>query len=85
MFYVRKNVWVIVLFETAQKKDEDKRFIYVKITVDGKAVELSTKRRCEQSKWNAHAGRATGTKEATKELNQFLDSFEQHVFHVKVC
>lgn len=66
-----------------QKKEEDTRFIYAKITVDGKAVELSTKRRCEQSRWNAHAGRANGTREATKELNQYLDSFEQQVFQVK--
>ncbi|MFD1257747.1 site-specific integrase [Mucilaginibacter terrae] len=83
MFYVRKNVWVIVLLKQPKNKHENNRFIYLKITVDGKAVEVSTKRRCEQSRWNGHAGRAIGTRESAKELNQFLDSFEQHVFHVK--
>jgi uncharacterized protein YxeA len=83
MFYARKNVWVIVLFKAAQKQTTGQQIYLLKITVDGKAVEVSTKRRYEQSRWNAHAGRANGTKEATKELNQYLDSFEQHVFQVK--
>lgn len=80
---LEKTFGLLFFLKQPKNKEEDNRFIYVKITVDGKAVELSTKRRCEQSRWNAHAGRAIGTKESAKELNQFLDSFEQHVFHVK--
>jgi hypothetical protein len=80
---LEKTFGLLFFLKQPKNKEEDNRFIYVKITVDGKAVELSTKRRCEQSRWNAHAGRTIGTKESAKELNQFLDSFEQHVFHVK--
>lgn len=58
-------------------------FIYLKITVDGKSVELSTKRKCEQARWNSQSGRATGTKEAIKELNLYLDTMAQMVFQAK--
>ncbi|NHA03240.1 site-specific integrase [Mucilaginibacter sp. HC2] len=80
---LEKTFGLLFFLKQPKNKGEDNRFIYLKITVDGKAVELSTKRRCEQSRWNARAGRAVGTKEATKELNQYLDSFEQQVFQVK--
>jgi len=80
---LEKTFGLIFFLKQPKNKDEENRFIYLKITVDGKAVELSTKRRCEQSRWNPRAGRATGTKEASKELNQYLDSFEHQVFQVK--
>jgi hypothetical protein len=80
---LEKKFGLLFFLKQPKNKEEDNRFIYLKITVDGKAVELSTKRRCELSKWNAHSGRANGTKEATKELNQYLDCFEQHIFQVK--
>jgi len=69
MCYVRKTFGLIFFLKQTKNKQEDSRFIYVKITVDGKAVELYTKRRCKLSRWNAHTGRAIGTKEASKELN----------------
>lgn len=57
--------------------------IYVRITVDGKASELSTKRKCHTSAWNAKTGRSTGSKETTKELNHFLDALAQQVYQAK--
>lgn len=74
-----------LLFFLKQTKNanDDLRFIYLKITVDGKSVELSTKRKCEQPKWNSHSGRATGTKESTRELNQYLDTLERMVYNSK--
>ncbi|WP_457130798.1 site-specific integrase [Mucilaginibacter sp. UYNi724] len=57
--------------------------IYLKITVDGAAKELSTKRKCEPSQWNPKAGRAIGTRESTKELNRFLEVMEQSVYRAK--
>ena len=57
--------------------------IYLKITVDGAAKELSTKRKCEPSNWSPRAGRAIGKKESIKELNSFLDVMEQSVYRAK--
>src|ERR1700743_1341718 len=57
--------------------------IYLRITVDGKSSELSTKRKCHTSTWSAKTGRSTGTKEGTRELNAFLDALMQQVYQAK--
>ncbi|MDN5288395.1 MAG: site-specific tyrosine recombinase XerC [Mucilaginibacter sp.] len=57
--------------------------IYLKITIDEAATELSSKRKCEPSQWSGKSGRATGNKESVKELNHYLDSLEQMVFQAK--
>jgi site-specific recombinase XerD len=57
--------------------------IYLRITVDGKSSELSTKRKCHTSTWSAKTGRSTGGKETTRELNSFLDTLTQQVYQAK--
>jgi len=54
--------------------------IYMRITVNGKRSENSTGRECEPSRWNAHAGRANGTKEVTRSLNAYLDDLQKKVY-----
>jgi site-specific recombinase XerD len=48
--------------------------VYMRITVEGKRVEMSAGRECDPAKWNNHAGRAIGAKEEIKSLNNYLDS-----------
>jgi site-specific recombinase XerD len=48
--------------------------IYLRITVSGECKELSIKRICEPSRWNQDAGRASGTKEEARQLNNHLDT-----------
>lgn len=55
--------------------------IYMRITVDAKRTEVSTKRECEPEKWNSSAGRAKGTKEDTRTLNAYLDSLQTKVLN----
>lgn len=50
--------------------------VYMRITVNGKRIDLSAGRDCDPAKWNSHAGRATGTKEEIKALNNYLDSLQ---------
>ncbi|MFD2865484.1 site-specific integrase [Mucilaginibacter antarcticus] len=57
--------------------------IYLKITVNGHPKELSAKRKWDPSKWNSAAGRATGTKEESRELNYYLNTLEQKVYEAK--
>ncbi len=56
--------------------------IYLRITVAGKRAELVTGRESEPSKWVTVAGRATGTKAATKSLNAHLDHLQAKVYEV---
>ncbi|WP_313240248.1 site-specific integrase [Sphingobacterium multivorum] len=60
-------------------KEGAPRFIYLRITVDGKRAELSAGREIEPDKWNSKAGKAIGTKEEKKTLNSFLDKFKSDV------
>ncbi|QEM06653.1 site-specific integrase [Mucilaginibacter rubeus] len=53
--------------------------IYMRITVSGKRADMSAGRECEPVKWNSHAGRAIGTKEEIKSLNNYLDSLQSKV------
>jgi site-specific recombinase XerD len=50
--------------------------IYMRITVNGKRADMSAGRECEPTKWNNHAGRAIGTKEEIRSLNNYLDSLQ---------
>jgi hypothetical protein len=80
---LEKSFGLLFFLKQTKNQNDDLMFIYLKITVDGKSVELSTKRKCEQSRWNSHSGRATGTKEAIRELNLYLDTMAQMVYHAK--
>lgn len=53
--------------------------VYLRITVNGKRAEVSAGRDCQPDRWNTGAGRAVGTKEATKALNTYLDSLQNKV------
>jgi len=57
--------------------------IYLRITVDGTPKELSIKRSCDPVRWNSHAGRASGTKENVKALNNYLNTYQARVFEAK--
>ncbi|MGY4538615.1 site-specific recombinase XerD [Mucilaginibacter sp. UYNi724] len=50
--------------------------IYMRITVSGKRADISVGRDCDPVKWNNQAGRAIGTKEEIKSLNNYLDSLQ---------
>lgn len=54
--------------------------IYLRITISGQRAEVSTGREWHPEKWNASAGRASGTKEDVKALNSYLDTLQGKVY-----
>jgi site-specific recombinase XerD len=54
--------------------------IYLRVTVAGKRAELTTSRSVEPESWVSSAGRAKGTKAATKSLNTYLDNLQAKVY-----
>jgi hypothetical protein len=42
--------------------------IYLRVTVDGKRMEIATKRECEPTKWNSSAGRVWETRSISSYL-----------------
>ena len=54
--------------------------IYMRVSVDGRRIEITTKRECEPEKWKSSAGRQIGQKEEVRSLNAFLDSLQTKVY-----
>ena len=64
-----ENSFGLLFYQKKSKHDKPNAdvVIYLRITVDGPIVELSTKRKCLASIWNAKAGRVDGKTEKVKE------------------
>ena len=57
--------------------------IYVRDTSNKERIEWRCQRNCDPNKWNRQSGRATGNKEAVKELNKYLDATQANIFEVQ--
>lgn len=55
--------------------------IYLKITIDGKPFEISSKRYTIPEKWCSIAKKVNGTSEEAKSLNAYLKTLEQSVYN----
>lgn len=73
LFYVKKSK--ILANGTAP--------IYLRITVDGKPREITTKRHVEPEKWNSATQKVNGNTEEVKALNSYLKTLEQEVFETQ--
>jgi site-specific recombinase XerD len=58
--------------------------VYLRITTDGIPKEISLGRQWEPAKWNAKSGRAIGSKEDSKKLNEFLDTVRSKVYNARL-
>src|SRR5437764_15287083 len=58
--------------------------IYLRITVDEIAKEISTGRQCDPDRWNANACRVYGTKQDVKSLNAYLDTLQAKVHQARL-
>ncbi|GEN73927.1 site-specific integrase [Chryseobacterium lathyri] len=70
LFYIKK----------AKMNAQGEAPIYMRITIDGKISEISTKRTVQPSKWNSQAQSVKGSSEESKSLNFYLKTFEQKVY-----
>ena len=81
--YMEKSFGLFFHLKKENKGDNQKLKVYMRITVNGRHCEISTKRKCNQQNWNVSAGRLNGKSEASKELNAYLDTLQQKVFEAK--
>nr|WP_322626436.1 site-specific integrase [uncultured Flavobacterium sp.] len=61
-------------FLKTPKNQNNIRYIYLRVTVDGLSRETSTKRTWDVLRWDSKVGRAIGTKEDARTLNYFLET-----------
>lgn len=73
LFYVRKS----------KKLANGTAPIYLRITIDGKAKEMTTKRHIEPERWNSTAQKVNGNTEEVKALNAYLKTLEQEVYETQ--
>lgn len=57
--------------------------IYLRITIDGKRIELSTSKFIEQAKWNGATGKVKGTSEEARTLNSYLEIMKTKVLETE--
>ncbi|MGF7042624.1 site-specific integrase [Mucilaginibacter lappiensis] len=72
-----------LLFFLKQSGNEPKKYIYLRITVDGHPVERSTKMQWWENRWDQEKGRATGVKQDAQDLNFYLDTLANKVFQAR--
>ncbi|MBS1566279.1 MAG: site-specific integrase [Bacteroidetes bacterium] len=54
--------------------------IYMRLTIDGKRAEISTKRYVDPDKWDAKAQKLSGKTDEVKAFNSYLKTLEQQVY-----
>ncbi|MCU7552858.1 site-specific integrase [Chitinophagaceae bacterium LB-8] len=54
--------------------------IYLRLTIDGKRADISSKRYIDPKKWNAKAQKVDGKSEETRSVNVYLKTLEQQVY-----
>lgn len=57
--------------------------IYLRITINGTRIELSTSRFVEKTKWNAEAGKMKGSSEEARLINTHLDTLRTKVYETE--
>jgi integrase len=70
LFYVRKS----------KKTKEGLIPIYMRVTIDGKRIEVSTQRYVDPAKWSTQAGKVKGTTEEARSVNNCLDVLKAKVY-----
>jgi site-specific recombinase XerD len=58
--------------------------IYVRLTVDGKRLEFSTKKFIEKSKWSSELAKMKGTTEEARSMNSYLDLMKSKVLDAQM-
>jgi site-specific recombinase XerD len=72
-----------VLFHGKKTKSQNASLlaIYLRVTVDGQRMEISTKRTIEKDKWSSISGKAKSNFEEARNLNAYLDLLRNKVYN----
>lgn len=76
---------ISILFRTRNSKASKNGLvpIYLRITIDGARLELSTSKFVEKSKWSTASGRIKGNSEEARSINGYLDSLRNKVYETE--
>lgn len=80
---LERSFGLLFYLKPAKNQKGNVRYVYLRITVQGKVAELSTKKLWSTKHWNSVAGRGTGNREDTRTLNAYLDMLTAKVHQAK--
>lgn len=75
-----QNTFAILFWVSSTRIKNGQVSVYVRITVNGKRVNISLKRKVTLSEWNSSKGRARGTKQESRLLNRYLDQVQSRIY-----
>lgn len=58
--------------------------VYMRVTVNGRRIELSIHRKVNIAKWNHKAGKLSGTKDEVRDFNNYLDALRNKIFDIQL-
>ena len=76
------NAKLSILFYAKRSKTSSEGLvpIYLRVTVDGERIELTTKRFIQPEKWSVEGNKVKGTTAEAKAINSFLDTLKAKVY-----
>jgi hypothetical protein len=80
---LEKSFGLLFFLKRPKNYDGGMMPVYLRITVDGLEKELSLKRNWEPSRWNTKANRASGSKEDSKKLNDYLNTMQAKAYDAR--
>lgn len=80
---MEKSFGLLFFLKSPRQYQAGEKPVYLRITVNGISVDVSTKRSCEPSQWNVSSGRAIGKNEDAKSLNAYLEVLQRKVYEAR--
>lgn len=78
-----QNFKILFYLKKGRNHDLKSLPIYVRLTINGERAEWTCQRNWDSTKWNQQTGRAIGSKDDAKCLNQYLDAIQANIFGVQ--
>lgn len=79
-----KNKITILFYTKCSKASKNGLLpIYLRITVDGVRIEVSTSKYIEKSRWSVEAGKIKGSSEEARTINGYLDILRNKVYETE--
>lgn len=75
-----EHTFSILFFLKASRSNPDEGYIFIRITVDGKRVEVSFKRKISKQDWNSKKGCMKGTNEYNRVINNQIDEVRNKLY-----
>jgi len=79
---MRNSFSLLFYVKRAKVSSEGRANVYLRITVNGRRTELSTRRKVDIKKWNSKVNRAIGFSKESQELNRYLDTVSSKIYKI---